>query len=133
MEQNAQVLLNKAIELHVGGELTGAEQIYHEIVRTERSCFPALANLGIIYFSQGQWDKAEQYLKYALELEDSNAELNYKYAVSLHKQGSFSSAILAYEKAISLQPNYPEAYSNLGVIMKAENKLEGTKARRPGS
>ena len=38
--------------------------------------------------------------------------------------GKFDEAIDAYKKAISIKPDYAEAYSNIGVVLRDQGKLE---------
>ena len=38
--------------------------------------------------------------------------------------GKFDEAIDAYKKAISIKPDYAEAYSNMGVVLRDQSKLE---------
>ena len=35
-------------------------------------------------------------------------------SVALHEMGDLDAAIIGYEKALQLQPEYPEAWNNLG-------------------
>ena len=44
--------------------------------------------------------------------------------VSLQEQGKIEEAIKSYKKAISIKPDYAEAYNNLGNALSSENKLE---------
>jgi tetratricopeptide (TPR) repeat protein len=117
-------MLDKAVELHVKGDLSKAEIIYHQVINEEASCFAALANLGSIYFEKSQWQEATLFLKSAVRVRPTNAELQYKLAVSFHQQNQLEEAISGYRQAIRLQPNYPEAYSNLGVALKRQGKSE---------
>ena len=89
MSKSVQKLLNQAIGLHTKGDLAGAEPLYRQIIEKDVRIFAANANLGTIYFSQDKWQEAELFLLRALSLDNTNAELNYKYAISLHQQGSW--------------------------------------------
>ena len=44
--------------------------------------------------------------------------------VTLKDQGKLDEAIEAYNKALSLKPDYAEAYNNMGNALKDQGKLE---------
>lgn len=50
-------------------------------------------------------------------------------AVRLHKAGRLAEAVIRYEQALSLNPDIPEALSNLGLALKALGKLDAATVR----
>lgn len=44
---------------------------------------------------------------------------------TLLNQKKLDRAVMAYRKAIQLNPNYADTYHNLGVALRNQNKLEG--------
>ena len=42
----------------------------------------------------------------------------------MQEQGSLEESIQAYQEAIQIQPNHPEAYNNLGIVLKEQGRLE---------
>jgi Flp pilus assembly protein TadD len=50
-------------------------------------------------------------------------------AVRLHQAGDLAGAVVRYEQALSLNPNIPEALSNLGLALKALGKADAAIAR----
>ena len=44
--------------------------------------------------------------------------------VTLQEQGKLDEAIEAYKKAISIKPDYAEAYNNMGIALKEQGKLD---------
>ena len=77
----------------------------------------------ISYLNQKNYFKAEQYLKNSLSKLNS-AELNYFLGNSLKIQDKYSEAIDAYNKSISLNPDYSEAYNNLANVQKKIGLLD---------
>ena len=77
----------------------------------------------ISYLNQKNYFKAEQYLKNSLSKSNS-AELNYFLGNSLKIQDKYSEAIDAYNKSISLNPDYSEAYNNLANVQKKIGLLD---------
>jgi tetratricopeptide (TPR) repeat protein len=74
-------------------------------------------DLGTAYFfKKGDYAKATEHYKRAVELADSSQLHNYL-GTSLRTQGYLSNAISEYLKAIELDPNYPIAHMNLGITL----------------
>ena len=44
--------------------------------------------------------------------------------IALKEQGKLEEAIKAYNKALSIKPDYAEAYNNMGNALKDQGKLE---------
>jgi tetratricopeptide (TPR) repeat protein len=44
--------------------------------------------------------------------------------IALQDQGKLEEAIEAYNKALSIKPDYAEAYNNMGVALQDQGKLE---------
>ena len=44
--------------------------------------------------------------------------------MALRDCGKFDEAFEAYRKSISLRPDYAEAYNNMGVALKDQNKFD---------
>ena len=44
--------------------------------------------------------------------------------IALADQGKTEDAIKAYKKAISIKPEYAEAYDNMGILFKAQGSLD---------
>lgn len=79
------------------------------------------------------FDKLEKNVSLKLEIKDEikkdisfekEVVNQFNLALSLHKQKSFSEAIMAYQKVIEMDPNYFEAYNNLGLIYLEIGDLE---------
>ena len=43
---------------------------------------------------------------------------------ALQKQGKLEEAIEAYNKALSIKPDYADAYYNMGIALQRQGKLE---------
>jgi tetratricopeptide (TPR) repeat protein len=88
----------------------------------------ACYNLGCYARDQGDYDRAIIYFKKALSAEKddvlwanhSHAYNNLGYAY-LH-QGDIANAVTNFEKALEIQPCYPEAYYNMGRAFLANNQ-----------
>ncbi len=79
--------------------------------------------LGNAYlFNKGDYVKATEHYKRAVEIADSPQLHNYL-GTSLRTQGYLDKAVSEYLKAIELDPNYSPAYMNLGATFLYMSKL----------
>ena len=82
--------------------------------------FLACYNLGCYAMDQGEYPEAVAYFNKALSTEADNApwanhsraynNLGYSYL----REGQISNAVVSFEKALAIQPRFPEAYYNMG-------------------
>ena len=57
-----------------------------------------------------------------------SAEDHFGLGLTLSNQGQIEAAIAAYQTAIKLEPNYPEAHNNLGAILQDQGQIEAALA-----
>jgi tetratricopeptide (TPR) repeat protein len=106
--------LDIAKKHHINGNITLADRTYKDILKTYPDHFKCLHYLGILAYQRNAVDESAQYLKRAIEVDDSNAETYNAYAVVLELTGNMTMALKMWEKAITLDPEFPDAYSNYG-------------------
>jgi tetratricopeptide (TPR) repeat protein len=85
-----------------------------------------MANIGLgnaYLFNKGDYAKAAEYYKKAVEIANSPQLHNYL-GNALRTQGYHDKAISEYVKAIELDPSYASAYMNLGATLLYMDKLE---------
>jgi tetratricopeptide (TPR) repeat protein len=83
-----------------------------------------LYSLGRAYYKVRDFAQAEQALKAALELDDSNAEYLFSLGNVFLFSERFSEAILTYESALEVSPNSVPCLSNLGIALQRNGELE---------
>lgn len=76
-----------------------------------------LVALGKQCFDNKQYQKAEDYFKKVLSLNDRYADVMNMLGVIYHIEGKFQSAIELFRKALKLNPRYTEALLNLAVLL----------------
>ncbi len=95
---NSPDLLNQiAVIFHRQGNLDSAAYYYEKVLAIAPHHQSASANLGMIFFIDGN---------------------------NLYKSGRLDQAVLKYQRSIQLSPSNPDAYINLGYIYIQQNKLK---------
>ena len=73
-----------------------------------------LYNLGLALSDSGQFDKAEQFLRHAVEVDSENINAQVALGVALFRQERYVDAIAVLREAVALEPTNPWAQRNLG-------------------
>ncbi len=106
------VKLQQAIALYRQGEMPRAEALLCEVLVCDPGEPNALMLLGLICEKRHDLEMAEQLLWRATEIKPhSRAYLNL--GVVQQRRGDLNAAIVAYRRAIELEPDYAEAWTNL--------------------
>lgn len=75
---------------------------------------------GIIYYNAGEYENAIAELQAAIADTPNNAEI-YFYLGMCYKEKQYTDAVDAFKRAVDLDPQYTDAYLNLGIVY---NKLD---------
>jgi tetratricopeptide (TPR) repeat protein len=116
--------LNAAIDLHLSGDLVGAEKAYRSLIIQGQKDHAIYGNLAAICMVRGQREEAIKLLNQSLKLNPCYSEAYYNLGIALQLQGDLEAAIAHYQKALNLNPNYPEAYLNLGNTVRDRGDIE---------
>jgi len=98
----------------------GARQV---IAKTAPKCFeyfPIAHMAAIVCHHGGEYGKAAQYLKICTRLAPNDAHLHNELGQCLNNAGDSAGAVEAYRRAISLQPVFPDALSNMAGAWEAQ-------------
>ena len=101
-----------------------------EVVAEGRAEFPESYSLLIeeanMYYKAGDNDMFKIKLEEAINLNPTEPTLHYNVGVMNMSQGNLDEAIKCFEKSIELNPNYADAYNNIGaaIIEKAAPVIE---------
>jgi tetratricopeptide (TPR) repeat protein len=79
-----------------------------------------------VYFAMGNNDMFKQKLEEAVKINPSDPMLHYNIGVMKMEQKDNEGAIVSFNKAIELKPDYKDAYNNIGaaILAKAEPIVE---------
>ena len=95
---------------------TQAQQIDPQLLGTQ-------IGLGQVAVGQGQWGVALSYFQTATSLPggDNNADAQFWLAESLLRNGNLDAARDAYNRALAIQPTFPEAFLGIAQVEYAQN------------
>ena len=96
------------------GEYDLAAQCYLSALKRDPVNFDAAHMLGTIYLQQGQFERAEQLLRQALQISSGVPEIYNHLGMALRHLGRLEEAVGCYDRAILWRPAYPEALANRG-------------------
>ena len=138
--------LKKARSYSVGGQIHEAQRLYETILRTFPKNEHAQRGLETLRTSSRRTEAdipLESAIKQLENLynqglleatKDQARRLTAKYpeefiiwnilGAACGQSGDLDQAIVAFEKVISLKPNYPAAYNNLGIALKGEGRID---------
>jgi predicted O-linked N-acetylglucosamine transferase (SPINDLY family) len=89
---------------------------FRAVLRTEPQFYGALVDLGVTLASGGAYQESRRLLEQARSLDDRPADLHFGLGLCALGMGDLGAAEGAFRAALSRNPNFPDAYNNLGVI-----------------
>ncbi len=110
--------LKEAFELHQGGKLTPARDLYLEILQNEPENAQVWDLLGVLYYQANDYLESELCIKKAIEISPRFYYLENLARLYMDK-GDFKLAISIYEDLIKHNPTY-ENYFNLAMSYKGD-------------
>ncbi|MBL1276255.1 MAG: tetratricopeptide repeat protein [Ectothiorhodospiraceae bacterium] len=94
-----------------------AESALRQLVEQYPEFSGPRANLGILYFRINELEKAKSEFHSALEINADNVvSLNHLGIIS-RGEGKFKEAVVYYEKALQIDPDYAYAHLNFGILL----------------
>lgn len=112
----AQTMFEQAVAVMASGDLVEAEFRFEEFVLQYPDYPGAYTNLAIIHAENGNDEAAEGAITDALIIDPEHAPTLNQLGMLLRRQGKFSDAEAAYQRAIGARPDYALAHYNLGVL-----------------
>ena len=103
---------NLGLFLYHQGRLSESRDIYESILAKNPCHFDALQMLGTIALQTKNTDKAMDFLRLALEVNQSSHHAFNSYGIALGRNKQYIEAIENYDRAIVLRSDFAEAYNN---------------------
>lgn len=115
--QGVQQTFDDALALQARGDLSGALDLYRDVLEMDPGHAQAHVNLIAVHGDLGNPALAKQHYGRAVELNPSIAEAHYNYGVSLHYAGDHQGAADAFSAALAINPQNADAHGNLGTAL----------------
>ncbi len=112
----AEVLLNKGIELFQRGELQKAETIFRNIALSNSDISNAWNLLGAVSLASNNPENARDQFKQAISIDSTIADYHFNLALAYIKTFNAGEAIEALEAALAIRPDYIEALNTLASV-----------------
>jgi tetratricopeptide (TPR) repeat protein len=107
----------RAVQLVRSGKDDEAQREFQRIASGYPAYPGALVNLGLLYRKHGDLARSEQSLQAAVQRDANDAAGWSELGVTLRLEGKFHAAADAYNRAISVNPNFAPAYRNLAIVL----------------
>ncbi len=106
----------KALSMIKNNQFNSAEPLLLDLTRSQAQLTGPHANLGIVHYKKGEYNKAEARFRTVLKLApDHTIAYNYL-GMTLRQLGRFEEAQQAYKSAIATDSDYSYAHLNLGIL-----------------
>ena len=100
----------------LGGEYSSSAAHYIKLSLLQPMEARHYTNLGAVYNRMGEFTKAAEALRKAIQRDKRSAEAYYNLGIAQRKLKQWQMAISAYREAARLNPKMAEAYQNLGNV-----------------
>ena len=117
-------IINKAINLHLQGDIQEAIKYYKYCLNQKFDDHKVFSNYGGILKGLGKLKEAEFLLRKAIELKPDFADAYLNLGIILRAKRNLKEAESSINQAIEINPNFAEAHYNLGIILKDLGKLD---------
>jgi tetratricopeptide (TPR) repeat protein len=117
-------LFDQAVQRHRAGDLERAEPLYREVLTCNPRHADSLNLIGEIAYQRGDFDTAAHSIGAAIAIDGQAAAYHCNLGVVRAAQGRLEDATAAYQRALSLAPDYAEVLNNLGAVFQAQGKLD---------
>ena len=119
-QQEAENWFQRGVELEqTGAPVEQAVDAYKLAIALDPQLAAALVNLGTIYFTSQEFDKADKYYSRALEANPKYPLANFNMGNLHDERGDRAKALVHYLTALRLDPNYADAHYNVALVYQA--------------
>ena len=115
--------LNQAKSLHQAGDIEGAERLYRAILKDNPAEVAALHFLGVMESQRGNHTNALSLISKAITYAPGRALFHFNYGVVLHRMGDYEKARESYNEALSLRPQFADAFFKRGELSLLEGNF----------
>src|SRR5262249_30650455 len=117
------------LQYHQRGQLDEAARVYRGLLDLDADNAEALPLLGVLEHQRGEHRRGADRIERAIALNPGAAPYHANLAEVYRALGLLDRAAAACRAALSLQPVYPEAANNLGLILLAQGQTDDAAAQ----
>ena len=121
---NFQDLLNRALHFYQTGQIREAIVLFRQLLRNHPANPQLLYLLGTANFQIGYTDLAVEQLKRSIVFDEANPFAHYNLGMVYQVIRNFGEAIISYDKALALNPDFVDAHNNRGNVLKDLGRYE---------
>ena len=114
----------QGVSYYRAGHMAEANQIFGQILAREPSHADSLHMLGLMALDLHRPDIAEDMIRKAIAVNDRFFLFHYSLANVFKAQNKFADAITSYKRALVLNADFADAYSNMGLTQAAAGKTD---------
>ncbi|MFM0335962.1 tetratricopeptide repeat protein [Paraburkholderia fungorum] len=114
LPQQLEHMLRQAVALQHNGAFAEAEELYREILELKPRHFDALQLLGALALQGGRVQEGIELLRKAVAINVKQAPTHSNLAYALNVSQRFGEALASADRALALQPKFPDALNNRG-------------------
>ena len=115
-------LINNALKLHSKGRISEAKSSYQDLIKKGISDPRVYTNLGVIFQSENDYERAVKFYKKSMILFPKSHEAYSNLSRILLETGQYDLAETYLIKVINLKPDFLMAYQNLFQVYYRNNK-----------
>ena len=123
LNRSAIFQVQMGIDLELQGRVEESVAAHEKALEIDPDLVQAHINLIKLYGELGQFEKAEQHYRAAVQLDQGSAESYYDYGVLLLGAEKFQPAEDAFRKTIDINPYNADAHNNLGYLLERRGLL----------
>jgi tetratricopeptide (TPR) repeat protein len=116
--------LQEALRLHQAGHIAQAEVLYRQVLAIDPCNCDALHLLGVAARQSGQFDAALDLIGRAISNSPSTAYFHSALGLVFFEMKRLEESAQAYWQSIRLQPDFPEAWNNLGNTLSHQHRTD---------
>ena len=124
---NKKEIFALAVKNHQKNNFRVAKNLYKQILETDPNNVDAYNNLGLIFGTLGEFEKAVDCYEKAIKINPKSANAHNNLGLVYEKFKEYQKAISCYQKSIQINSRYVFAYFNLGNLFKTLGKLKEAK------
>jgi len=117
MQAHITTLFQKGINLANQNAYDAAASCFEAILKRDPNRTEAMVNSGLMHYSAGRLEKAEQFILLSLSKSPNAAESYYYLGLIYKASNNIHDALASYQLALNCHPNFDLAWYNLGEIL----------------